>query len=669
MLICVKAKKNSVPPIVTHDGQHLTRCTLKGSILIKRHLKDVHSQLDKLILTLNLSVVELPTFHLQFQDRNQLENWRQALLSLNLPETVPAMIPDFELDASGTDDEDSSRHHLRRVSSTASSNGPSRSATTAPTDYSYHRVVTDRGVPPSLHTPLDMVVVIPVSSSMQGLKISLLKDTLRFLISNLGDRDRMGLVTFGSQQGGVPLVGMTTKKWAGWNKVISSIKPVRQKSLRADVVEGANIAMDLLMQRKATNPISTILLISDSSTSDSESVNFVVSRAEAAKVGIYSFGLGLTHKPDSMIELSSKTKASYLYVKDWMMLRESVAGCLGSLQSISHQNAKLRLRLPEGSPAKFVKVSGALQTTKRATGREAEATLGDLRFGDKRDILVQLVIEPDNNAADSLPQDHWESIVSGLEALGGAVEVDESRIQSIEEVPLLQAKLSYTEVHSEDATTLSTRPSLLILPMLPTSRKSRQNGPPVSPPIPPHPSIVQRRMELLTSDMLMRALTLVSKQQHDRAHHLLAETRTILKGLAKGGLPPLPPGKSASKRHSPPSLPSHLGSSRGASPDRRSEPDCGTPVSRSSIVDHIIMDALDADLEASLEWINHPAVFSRDSRKAVLQAIGTISSQRAYTFRSASESIWAERISRIKKLTEAARDWREVNDEPLVEEQ
>lgn len=85
-----------------------------------------------------------------------------------------------------------------------------------------------------------------------------------------------------------------------------------------------------------------------------------------------------------MIELSTRTKASYTYVKDWMMLRECVAGCLGSMQTLSHQNAKLKMRLPEGSPARFVKISGALQTTKRAAGRDAEAVLGDLRFGDKR---------------------------------------------------------------------------------------------------------------------------------------------------------------------------------------------------------------------------------------------------------------------------------------------
>ena len=198
---------------------------------------------------------------------------------LNAPQVVQNS--EGEQDYSGTDEEDY-RNQKRRVSSVNSSWGPSRSVNTAPTEYS-SPMGGQRGIPAAVHVPLDIVIVIPVSSSMQGLKITLLRDALRFMVQNLGSRDRMGLVTFGSSGGGVPLVGMTSKTWSGWNKVLNSIRPVGQKSLRADVVEGANVAMDLLMQRKSNNPIATILLISDSSTSDGESVDFVVSRAEAAK--------------------------------------------------------------------------------------------------------------------------------------------------------------------------------------------------------------------------------------------------------------------------------------------------------------------------------------------------------------------------------------------------
>lgn len=393
-----------------------------------------------------------------------------------------------------------------------------------------------------------------------------------------------------------------------------------------------------------------------------------------------------------MIELSTRTKASYTYVKDWMMLRECVAGCLGSLQTTSHQNVKLKLRLPEGSPAKFVKISGALQITKRATGRDAEAALGDLRFGDKRgtlgsshlihvtcvfrllttgaDILVQLAISPDTASPEQLPQDPWETIVSGLEALGGPLDQDESRSLSVEEVPLIQADLTYGDILRDGSIAHLPRPSLLAITVLPSSSKKNSSGRPPTPPIPPHPHVVQRRMELLTSDMLTRALTLVSRGQHERAHHLLKETRSILKGLGKGGLPPLPPP--GHRRNDAPSASGSTGHSSpvdGTDRPRTPSPHAENPFTPAAGIDATTMHALDAELESSLEWINHPAVFGRDSRKAVLQAIGVISSQRAYTFRSPSESLWAERISGVKRLSERSREWREAGDDQALMEE
>ena len=232
---------------------------------------------------------ELSQFHLLFQNRTQLDQWKHSLLDLNgNAAPVPSKGTEYEQDTSGTDEDDYRTMKTKRVSSVnssfgagESSYGAGRSVNTAPTEYTTPG--RDQRLPTSVHVPLDLVVVIPVSSSMQGLKITLLRDALKFLVQNLGERDRMGLVTFGSSGGGVPLVGMTSKTWPGWSKILNSIRPVGQKSLRADVVEGANVAMDLLMQRKSNNPIATMLLISDSSTSDGDGVDFVISRAEAAK--------------------------------------------------------------------------------------------------------------------------------------------------------------------------------------------------------------------------------------------------------------------------------------------------------------------------------------------------------------------------------------------------
>lgn len=270
--------------------------------------------------------------------------------------------------------------------------------------------------------------------------------------------------------------------------------------------------------------------------------------------------------------------------------------------------------------------------------------------------------------------------MSGLEALGGPFDSDEQRSLSVEEVPLIQADLTYGDILREGTITHPPRPSLLAITMLPANPRAKSMSRPLTPPIPPHPSIVQRRMELLTSDMLTRALTLVSRGQHDRAHHLLKETRSILKGLGKGGLPPIPQGNPKSA-----STPSSVhGAEQGAEagdeksiaerserldrPERQPSPSSDSGMAAASGIDAITLNALDTELEASIEWINHPAVFGRDSRKAVLQAIGVIASQRGYTFRTPAESLWAGRVAGVKRLTKEALSWRDAGDEALMEE-
>lgn len=305
MLICVKEKRNTSFGV---DGK--SRCTLKGSILIKKHLEGVTqtSARDEIgltqritssnlrageenILTLSLSVKELPQFHLQFENLNQLKLWQQALLDLHAVEQSPPrpMNGGYDTDREEMEEEDDDwrrsndqpSSYKKRTSSLNSSAYVGRSQTTANTDYGHRSA--QRQIERALHVPVDIVVVVPISSSMQGVKMSLVRDALSYLVHALGPQDRMGLVTFGSSSGGVPLVGMTTKSWSGWGEILRSMRPAGQKMNKADVVEGANVAMDLLMQRKTSNPIATILLISDASTAENESVDFVVSRAEAAK--------------------------------------------------------------------------------------------------------------------------------------------------------------------------------------------------------------------------------------------------------------------------------------------------------------------------------------------------------------------------------------------------
>ena len=207
--------------------------------------------------------------------------WRDAFIALNNNDALEKM-SEYDEDISQVDD-DEDRLRRNGTNSSMGSYGQHNSYQTPPTEYSDTRAPHQPRVPLSLHVPVDIVLVIPVSSSMHSLKITLLRDLLKFMIQSLGGRDRLGLVTFGSSSGSCPLVPMTNKAWPQWSRVVDSIKSAAHKSPRSDPVDGAKVAMDILMERKVNNPLSSILVISDSSSSESHDIDFVVQRAEAAK--------------------------------------------------------------------------------------------------------------------------------------------------------------------------------------------------------------------------------------------------------------------------------------------------------------------------------------------------------------------------------------------------
>jgi nucleoside phosphorylase len=119
MLICVKEKKPS-------------RCSVKASILLKRHLKSMEMDADDYILSLNLSVDELPYFYLRFDSPQQRELWRRTLMY-----TVEDLsrAQDYKLDHSEVEGNDS-RHPALPADNISGRIDPP-SSTIPPTDSGY----------------------------------------------------------------------------------------------------------------------------------------------------------------------------------------------------------------------------------------------------------------------------------------------------------------------------------------------------------------------------------------------------------------------------------------------------------------------------------------------------------------------------------------------------
>jgi hypothetical protein len=304
----------------------------------------------------------------------------------------------------------------------------------------------------------------------------------------------------------------------------------------------------------------------------------------------------------------------YNYCKEWMTLREVIGGCMGSLQSLSHQKLEVRLRVP-ASQGRIVKIAGAEKVNIRPAGREAIIELRQMYFGQKRDILVQMVVDSDVITTDSsaISTDPWEVICRGLDAVTVTEDANAGGGR-MEEILLLEASLLFSSVLDDRPGLRRSNPSILTLPVLPleppqTDGRGRRLAP-AQLLTSAHPAIVQRRVELLTADMLSRALALAGRQENEAAHRLLTETRTILSGMTRGALPTPP-------------APSKEG---GIDP-------LAFPIPNNNIVCASVMGALEADLMAATEWISHGTLFQRDFRKQILQQEQIIRTQRAYSYR------------------------------------
>ena len=86
--------------------------------------------------------------------------------------------------------------------------------------------------------------------------------------------------------------------------------------LIADILTHFCIALDVVLQRKARNPVTGMILVSDAADSTRRAqMDLVLARAEAANVPIHSFGYGRSHDPASLWLMSNHTSGTYTFVK------------------------------------------------------------------------------------------------------------------------------------------------------------------------------------------------------------------------------------------------------------------------------------------------------------------------------------------------------------------
>ncbi|KAE8213151.1 hypothetical protein CF327_g3307 [Tilletia walkeri] len=447
--------------------------------------------------------------------------------------------------------------------------------------------------PPLLpHSPIDLVVMISVppptlaagrgshGSTTASLKLRVIRSTLELVISSMGPRDRLAVVTYSTgQEGQVRRTALlnshkprSVQKFQqfvhsldhGWdpkeedpfledivrNSSIHGSKGA--ESPRVDSVSAINVGLDIMHQRKSKNPVSGMLLISDSAEPPRRSeMDFIQSRAEAAGVPIHCFGFGKSHDAQTLWQLANQTRGLYVFVREWDQLQECLLGCIGSLMSVALVEFKAHIGIPSDNHFRVRKISGPTGAIISSSGKDVDIEIGELHYGDVKEIFVELefdfnglvpfvtdvlddgrtVVRPVSNAT----IEQGSATADFMQRLGFQnLSLDDRNLKEIapgpltEDIVVLEVDASYRDTTSQRTLYRTPHATVLSLEVDATSPDPLSEASPGTVAVLADPNVTRRRIQILVSEMISRSLYLTSRHNDRQALAVLSETRRIV---------------------------------------------------------------------------------------------------------------------------------------------
>ncbi|SCV68743.1 BQ2448_864 [Microbotryum intermedium] len=685
------------------------RLRLKGRVYV-RHIDSVidTSNATKYSLTVVMSDDALEEFVLTFGDRMTLEGWQKSLTALINRHKLPTS-PEYHLPSAPPPAPSSGARSRAMVNSSSnesnsstggsaeswgtgyrssSSSGFTRSGGTAPSTAGSCMIPEEGSASPrqrsraqssdypsnisvaalSLAGPrefasLDLMLILSVpSSGPNHLKIGILRNTLDFIIQNVGPRTRIAIVTFSTGDGARGLLRKTPFLAVGkqegrerLNSVVAELGKgrgecealVEHQDDRVNVVTACNVALDIMLQRKAKSALTGMLLMNDGKDgAQKQQMDLVMARAEATAVPIHTIGWGRSHDPSSLWLLSNHTGGSYTFVKDFYDLREAVAGCVGGIMSIAATKVRLHISVPETRWLRIRKASGAPNAIVSSSGTDVDVDIGDLRFSERKELLIEIEMsfsgfesecEPAatgkappraeaKNATDAFFLQKVGMNPSVLEAYESNNSSEGEYETMPDEIALFEVNAAYRDpAAGKNISRLHHSPTLLTVAIVnsdgptPTSLVSKSSD----------PEIIRRRMELLTSDMLSRALLLVTRKNTSQARRLLEETKRIIStisGTLVNSSTPLAPGSPGGCAAAPPP---------GLSVKRRRSWIAATYFAETTLA------ACAKDVSHVLDGCEEGSdAFTQHVRYVAAQSTVVLRDQRAFTNQSATERLF-----------------------------
>jgi Ca-activated chloride channel family protein len=175
---------------------------------------------------------------------------------------------------------------------------------------------------PAMRPPLDLAVVVDVSGSMQGEKLTYVKEGLGLLIDAMRDADRLALITYSSGAQVLHELGEVGLRRAELRRSVSELIAEGGTNIEAGLTLGyQSLLMDLDPEREHR-----VILLSDGNPTegitDTPSILASSGGFNSEGIGLSTIGLGADFNIDLMRKLSQQADGNFYFLEDAGAVRE-----------------------------------------------------------------------------------------------------------------------------------------------------------------------------------------------------------------------------------------------------------------------------------------------------------------------------------------------------------
>ena len=249
-------------------------------------------------------------------------------------------------------------------------------------------------------TAVDMIFVVDVSGSMAGDRLTLVKESLTYMIKMMNETDRVALIKF--ENNAKLVAGLTPMTQANKNNFISKVS-LFSASGGTNIYNGLRMALDQITNNYSTGDrVCSIVLLSDGidlynpTTVHNMFYDYTVSCGKTKYVfTVHALGYGPDHDADLMSKISKVRDGGYAYIQDLITVNSVFLQIYGSLSTTVGSNVILKIQ----SNFKIEKIIGMENMYQASLTKAAPYTftvnLQQMEAGQSYSYVALVDISPD----------------------------------------------------------------------------------------------------------------------------------------------------------------------------------------------------------------------------------------------------------------------------------